>query len=191
MMTTIGGYALFDTPLGRCGIAWGGGGILGVQLPEADERATRARMGRRWPGVPEAPPSPEARRAIDGIRALLAGERGDLADVPLDMDGVADFDRRVYEAARTIPAGATLTYGQVAARLGEPGAAREVGQALARNPFAIVVPCHRVVAAGGKTGGFSAGGGVGTKLRLLALEGAAVTAPLPLLDAPAGASIGS
>jgi methylated-DNA-[protein]-cysteine S-methyltransferase len=146
----VDGYALFDTPIGRCGIAWGERGLLGLQLPEADEEKALARIRRRWPGLPEAPPSPEAARAIEGIVALLGGTPRDLSEVTLDLRGVPEFDRRVYAAARTISPGATLTYGEVAARLGEPGAAREVGQALGRNPFAIVVPCHRVVAAGGR-----------------------------------------
>ena len=121
-------------------------------------------------------------RAIDAIMALLRGEASDLSAVPLDMEGLPTFDRRVYEVARAIPPGGTLSYGEIAARLGEPGAAREVGRALGQNPFAIVVPCHRVVAAGGKLGGFSANGGVATKLRLLALEGAPVNGVLPLFE---------
>jgi methylated-DNA-[protein]-cysteine S-methyltransferase len=166
------GFTLFDTTLGRCGIAWSGRGVIGVQLPEGSEIATRARLRRRFPAAREAPPPPEVQRAIDGIVALLHGEPSALDDVALDMAGVPPFDRRVYEVARTIPAGGTLSYGEVAKRLGAPGAARDVGQALGRNPFAIIVPCHRVLAAGGKIGGFSARGGVSTKRRLLAAEGA-------------------
>ena len=176
------GFALFDTAIGRCGIAWGGRGVVGVQLPEAREIETRARLLLRFPGAREAPPPPDVRRAIGGIVALLRGEPSDLSAVALDMDCVPPFHRRVYEVARTIPPGATLSYGDVAARLGEPGAARAVGQALGRNPFAIVVPCHRVLAAGGEVGGFSANGGITTKLRLLALEGALANGTLPLFD---------
>ena len=106
------------------------------------------------------------------ITALLRGEPCDLGSIDLDMSDVPEFHCRVYAVARTIPPGRTLTYGDVAARLGEPGAARAVGQALGRNPFAIIVPCHRVVAAGGRLGGFSAGGGAVTKRRILAIEGA-------------------
>jgi methylated-DNA-[protein]-cysteine S-methyltransferase len=167
---TAGGFALFDTAIGRCGIAWGERGLTAVQLPEADDRATRARLLRRCPDVREASPPADIRNALHGIVALLAGEASDLSGVVLDMHRVPPFDRRVYEVARTIPPGATLTYGEVAARMGEPGAAREVGQALGRNPFPIVVPCHRVHAAGGKAGGFSAPGGIATKLRMLAIE---------------------
>jgi O-6-methylguanine DNA methyltransferase len=170
-MTTYG-FTLFDTPIGRCAVAWGTNGVVGVQLPEAGERATRARVARRFPSARETTPPAHVQRSIDGITALLHGEQTDLSKVALDMEHVPPFHRRVYEVARTIPAGATLSYGEVAARLGAPGSARAVGQALGRNPFALVVPCHRVLAAGGKAGGFSANGGVATKLRLLAIEGA-------------------
>jgi methylated-DNA-[protein]-cysteine S-methyltransferase len=165
------GFTLFDTAIGRCGIAWGERGIAGVQLPEGPERATRTRMRRRFPDAPEAPPPPKVRRAVERIVALLDGRTDDLADLVLDLHGVPPFHRRVYEVARAIPPGATLSYGDVAARMGTPGAARAVGQALGRNPFAIVVPCHRVLAAGGRVGGFSANGGLTTKRRLLAIEG--------------------
>jgi methylated-DNA-[protein]-cysteine S-methyltransferase len=163
-------FTLFDTPIGRCGLAWAERGVAGVQLPEPDEAGTRARLLRRFPGAREAAPPPAVQRVLDTIAALLRGEGGDLSAVALDLDRVPPFDRRVYAIARTIPPGATLSYGDIAARLGEPGAARAVGEALGRNPFPIVVPCHRVVAAGGKVGGFSAPGGVTTKLRLLAAE---------------------
>ena len=166
------GVTLFDTAIGRCGIAWGGRGIVGVQLPETHEAATRSRLLRRFPDARESPPPPAVRSAVYAITALLRGERTDLAGVALDMDGLPEFHRRVYEAARTIPPGSTRSYGEIAKALGEPGSARAVGQALGRNPFAIVVPCHRVLAAGGRAGGFSATGGVGTKLRMLAIEGA-------------------
>ncbi len=166
------GFTLFDTAIGACGIAWGRRGILGVQLPERDAAATRARLARRFPEAGEAPAPADVLQAIERIQALVRGEASDLSDVALDMEGVPDFCRRVYEVAKAIPAGATLTYGEVAARLGEPGAARDVGQALGRNPFPIIVPCHRVVAASGKAGGFSARGGVATKLRLLMIENA-------------------
>ena len=175
-------FKLFETAIGRCGIVWGGRGVVGVQLPEAREAETRGRVLRRFPTAREGAPPPEVQRAIESIVALLRGEERGLSDVALDMDRVPPFHRRVYELARTIPPGATLAYGEVAARLGDRGLARAVGQALGENPLAIVVPCHRVVAAGGKVGGFSANGGARTKLRLLAIEGAPTAGTLPLFD---------
>ena len=171
-MTIAPALHLFDTPIGRCGIAWSERGILALQLPEAREEATRARLLRRAPGARPAPPPPEVRRALDLILALLDGRPSDLGSIELDMSGVPTFDRRVYDAARAIPPGATRSYGEIARELGDPGLARAVGRALGRNPFAIVVPCHRVLAAGGRIGGFSAEGGTATKRRLLAIEGA-------------------
>ncbi len=176
-------FTLFDTAIGRCALAWGARGIACVQLPEANEQTTRARVLQRFPRAREAAPPSEVGRARDNIVAYLCGEPGDLSSVLLDMDGVPPFHRRVYEAARGIPRGATMTYGDLAARAGAAGSARAVGQALARNPFAIIVPCHRVVAAGGRTGGFSANGGTTTKLRLLAIEGHEKSAP-GIFDGP-------
>jgi methylated-DNA-[protein]-cysteine S-methyltransferase len=176
------GVVLFDTSIGRCGIGWGERGVVTVQLPGATDAATRSRARRFVTGGEGVAPAVVV-EAIRGIRALLDGEPVDLGFVELDLDGVPDFQRRVYEVARTIPRGRTMTYGEVASRLGEPGSARAVGQALGRNPFAIVVPCHRVLAAGGKLGGFSARGGVSTKRRLLALEGAPAAGPPSLFDA--------
>jgi methylated-DNA-[protein]-cysteine S-methyltransferase len=173
-------YCVFDTPIGTGGIAWGERGVVGLQLPEADAARLRTRLRRRFPGSHEAPPSPEIEQAIERIRALLSGEPADLSDVRLDLDAVEPFERQVYEVARSIPAGQTLTYGQIAARLGDSRLARDVGQALGRNPFPIVVPCHRVLAAGGKLGGFSAPGGVATKQRLLDIEQANVSWQLSL-----------
>ena len=174
------GFALFDTDIGPCGIAWGGRGVTGVQLPEASEARTRARLVRRYPHAREAPPPADVRRVIDGIVALLRGEASDLSAAALDMDGVSEFDRRVYDVARRITPGATLSYGEIAVRLGERGLARDVGQALGRNPFPLIVPCHRVLAAGGKAGGFSANGGV--KLRLLTIERARTSDAPTLFD---------
>ncbi|MGH6822064.1 MAG: methylated-DNA--[protein]-cysteine S-methyltransferase [Methylocella sp.] len=176
-------FALFDTAIGRCAIAWGPRGIGCVQLPEANERTARARLLQRFPRAREAAPPSEVFRAQDAIVAYLRGEPGELSSVLLDMDLVPPFHRAVYDAARSIPWGATMTYGALAARAGAAGSARAVGQALARNPFAMIVPCHRVVAAGGRIGGFSANGGITTKLRLLAIEGHEKTAP-GLFDGP-------
>jgi methylated-DNA-[protein]-cysteine S-methyltransferase len=166
------GASLFDTALGWCGIAWSERGVLGLQLPEGDPARTRERLRRRHGLTSDFESPVPVQRAIEGIQRLLRGERVDLSSVPLDLESVLPLHRRVYDVARTIPAGATLTYCDIASRLGDPLLARAVGQALARNPIAIIVPCHRVLAAGGRSGGFSAGGGVRTKLRLLAIEGA-------------------
>ena len=174
------GFALFDTPIGRCGVAWSSRGVSGVQLPEASEGATRARLRKRFPGAAEAEPGRDVRRAVAAIEALLAGKESGLDAVELDMAAVPEFHRRVYQAARAIPPGETATYGEIAERAGSPGSARAVGQALGRNPFALIVPCHRVLAANGRVGGFSANGGIATKLRILAIEGAGAKPEAPL-----------
>jgi O-6-methylguanine DNA methyltransferase len=173
---TAQGFAIFDTTIGQCGIAWGERGVLCVRLPEGGDVETRRWVAGRFPDAREGSPPPPVRLAIDAIGALLRGEASDLSTVALDMERVPPFHRRVYEAARAIGPGATLSYGEIATRIGSPGAARAVGQALGRNPFAIVVPCHRVLAAGGKAGGFSAKGGITTKLRILSIEGAKAAA---------------
>jgi methylated-DNA-[protein]-cysteine S-methyltransferase len=183
------GFLLFETPIGVCGIVWGDRGVVGVRLPEASESAARARVQREFPDALESPAPPDVQRALEGIVALLRGEAKDLSFIQLDMRQVAPFNRRVYEVARTIPPGATLSYGEIAARLGEPGAARDVGSALGQNPFAIVVPCHRVLAAGGKIGGFSARGGIRTKLRLLSIEGVQAPGTVPLFESGRSAGI--
>ena len=177
-------FALFDTTIGRCALVWGGHGLLGLALPEADDAATRRRIVQRLPMARGAPPSASVQTLIARISGLLAGTRDDLADITLDMAQVPAFRRRVYDMARSIPPGATLTYGKLAMRIGEPHAARAVGQALGANPFPIIVPCHRVLAAGGKSGGFSADGGVRTKLRLLQIEGAPLGGVPGLFDEP-------
>jgi len=177
-------FTLFDTAIGACAIAWDASGIVGVMLPEANERTTRTRLARRFPDAHEqATPPPEVQRAIDGIIALLRGEAIDLRDIALDLTHLPLFNRRVYEIARRIPPGQTSTYGDIARQLGEPGAARAVGKALGENPFPIVVPCHRVLAAGHQPGGFSAPGGVSTKLRLLLIERARLQDGPGLFDA--------
>ena len=129
-------------------------------------------MLKRYPAAQEAAPSPETQRAIDGIVALLRGEPIDLTGVPIDNEDTPTFNAKVYAIARNIPPGRTMTYGEIAERLGDRLLARDVGTALGQNPCPIIMPCHRVLAAGGKTGGFSAPGGVVTKLRLLSIEGA-------------------
>jgi len=171
-------FALFDTAIGGCGIVWSGRGVAGVQLPANSERATRNQVMRRFPAARESVPPPAIKRAIDDIAGLLKGEARELGHLAIDSEGVPDFHRRVYDIARGIRPGATLSYGDIAERLGDRSLARDVAQALAQNPTPIIVPCHRVLAAGGKMGGFSAPGGVRTKLRLLSIEGAQYGEPL-------------
>ncbi len=173
-------FALFDTVIGRCGVAWGDGGLIGMQLPEATPGAAWARLRKRFPEAVETPPSPAIERIIERVLDLLAGGRDDLTDIVLDQSGVQGFNWRVYEIARAIAPGETSTYGQVARAMGEPGAARAVGKALGENPWPIVVPCHRVLAASGGMGGFSAEGGANTKAQLLTIERAR-TSPVPTL----------
>jgi methylated-DNA-[protein]-cysteine S-methyltransferase len=180
------GFALFKTPIGTCAITWSERGIAGLQLPEASERATRARMQRRWPEAKEATAPTDVQRAIDQVLALLENGKGDLSDIALDLAEAPEFHLKVYDVARTIPPGQTLTYGEIAKRLGVPREAREVGQALGRNPVAIIVPCHRVLGADGKMGGFSANGGVATKRRMLEIEKASAVGAGPLFDRPHG-----
>jgi methylated-DNA-[protein]-cysteine S-methyltransferase len=183
------GFAVFETAIGCCGIVWSERGIVGVQLPEGSERATRSRVLRRFPFACAAAPPAHVQRTMADIVALLDGEHRELGHATLDREAVPDFNRRVYDIARTIPAGCTWSYGEIAERLGDRHLARDVAQAIGQNPFPIIVPCHRVMAAGGKTGGFSAPGGVRTKLRLLSIEraepgGPTLFAALPLMAPP-------
>ena len=170
-MTTQREFAVFETPIGDCAIAWSPHGVAGIALPESSVAGLRARMRQRFPGATESAPPADVARAIEAIRSLLRGEPADLSGIGLDMTTVSEFDRDVYAVARTIAPGRTLTYGEIAARAGTPHDARAVGSALGRNPFPIVVPCHRVVAADGRMHGFSGPGGVMTKLKLLEIEG--------------------
>lgn len=163
-------FAIFDTALGSCGIVWTARGIAGVNLPEGDAEKTRARLRKRFPDAEAAKPSPEIRKIIGDVIALIAGEKIDFAYVTLDHAPLPEFSRRVYDIVRGIPIGHTMTYGEIARQLGDVSLSREVGQAMGRNPTPILMPCHRVVAASGKTGGFSAPGGVGTKMKLLTIE---------------------
>ena len=180
--TADAGFVLFDTEVGRCALVWTGSGIAGLRLPEVDEAALRAGLSRHWPRSCEQAPPRAVQQAIDNIVALLHGEPRDLLDVALDMSRVGAFERRVYDIARRTAPGRVRTYGDIAIELGDPALARAVGQALGRNPFPIVVPCHRVLAAGGKAGGFSSPGGLDTKLRLLTLERARLSAEPGLFD---------
>jgi len=182
ILTIATRITFFATPLGLCGVAWSGRGIAGLQLPEITATATRRRLRMRFSDATVSETPPAIQDVVDSIVALLEGRRVDLARVALDMDGVAEFDRRVYEVTRAIPCGTTVSYGIVAARLGDPGASRAVGQALGRNPFPLIVPCHRVLSSDGSPGGFSAAGGATTKLRILAIEGAEAARQRSLFD---------
>ena len=166
------GYTVFDTAIGRCGIAWGDDGIVGVQLPEARELDTRRRMFHQYPDARELRPSLNAEIAIEGIVLLLRGQPADLSDVALDMRGMMAFQCRTYEFTRAIPRGETRTYGEVAASLRATGATHAVSHALSRNPFMIIVPCHRVLEAGNYADKISPNGGAISKRRLLSIDGA-------------------
>ena len=175
-------FTLFDTAIGRCAMVWNECGIAAVRLPEPSEGRTLARLHSEFRRLTHAEPPPDLQRAIDGMVALLKGEACDLRFCPLDLRRIPPFHRRVYAIAQDILPGQTQTYGEIARRLGEPGSARAVGQALGRNPFPIIVPCHRVLASGAQSGGFSAPGGVSTKLRMLLIEGAEIGGAPGLFD---------
>lgn len=177
---TVLGSCLFDTALGRCGIAWSDHGVVRLHLPERDERQTLTRLRERSPEPQQQEPPDFARDAIAQIVGLLHGQPLDLNGIPVDLRELPLFQRRVYVAARGIGVGQTRTYGEIARQISAPGAARAVGQALGNNPVAIIVPCHRVLAAGGRIGGFSAQGGVTTKRKLLAIEQAACSSQLQM-----------
>lgn len=178
------GAALFETRIGLCGLAWSGRKLRGLQLPEPSrERALHA-LKRRFSDLDETAPPSWVVAVIEAVTAFLAGSTEiDLGWVPIDLQSVGEWERNVYQAALDIPVGSTITYGTMAARLGDPGRARAVGHALGRNPWPIIVPCHRITAAAGRMGGFSAPGGTATKLKLLEIEGALAVEALPLFAA--------
>ena len=178
-------YCLFETSLGACGIAWretadsGSKAVVtAVQLPEATPQSTASRIARKSGSNQPGQPPAEIAAIIEKIRKHLQGEVQDFRAVALDLENIDPFFRQIYEATRQIPPGQTRTYGEIAKAVGQPAAAQEVGQAMAKNPVPIIVPCHRVSAAGGKLGGFSAPGGPATKAKLLAIEGAPINLPL-------------
>ncbi|MHC4040352.1 methylated-DNA--[protein]-cysteine S-methyltransferase [Bradyrhizobium sp. 23AC] len=176
------GYTIFDTAIGRCGIIWSDTGVMAVQLPEAREIDTRRRIFAIHPEAREQRPSDNAELAIDGIVSLLQGNDPDFSEVSLDAGGVPGFNRRVYEFACSIPRGETRTYHEVAKALGASGAAHSVAQAIAKNPYMLIVPCHRMLEAGNYTDRLSPYGGVISKRRLLALEGAHPVASKTLFE---------
>ena len=176
-------HHLFDTALGVCGVAWSARGLVGVQLPETDRGLTERRLASKCASAGPAAPPPRIVALIADIRRFLDGARVDFSAVAVDLGGVDDVRRRIYAALRGIGFGCTTTYGALARDIGasEWEGARDVGEAMGRNPMPIVIPCHRVLAAGGRLGGFSAHGGTATKRRLLALEGVHLDGGAPRL----------
>jgi len=180
-------FSVFATAIGDCALAWNDVGVFAVWLPEASAARLRARVAKRFPGAVEPAPAASVAAAIAAVSALLRGERTDLGAIRIDDSRLEPFDRRVYAAARAIAPGRVVSYAELAARVGPDATAREVGQSLGRNPFPIIVPCHRIVAAGGELGGFSAPGGAATKRRLLTIEDARRDGVDDLFDRPAAA----
>lgn len=181
-------HALFPTEIGLCGVVWNDVGLVGVLLPEGGRDESLARIAKRFPGSSEAVPLGEAARAITNIQKLMVDGDTDLTDIALDVTRLSPALTRIYAATRAVPPGSTLTYGQIAKQVGVD--ARSVGQAMGRNPWPIVVPCHRVMGTGGKLVGFSAHGGVNTKLALLAIEKANIGDGPGLFDTLGGLPIG-
>ncbi|WP_085028186.1 methylated-DNA--[protein]-cysteine S-methyltransferase [Ensifer aridi] len=173
-------YHIFETAAGYCGIAWRDAGITRFQLPTASAVATERLLLRRLPEAEPREPPPTVEEAVAAVKRYFEGEETDFSGFELDLAGQDAFFRQIYAAARRIPWGRTTTYGALAKELGAgPEAAQDVGQAMAKNPVALIIPCHRVLAAGGKIGGFSAPGGSSAKMRMLELEGVRVGPPEP------------
>ncbi|MFD1198387.1 methylated-DNA--[protein]-cysteine S-methyltransferase [Brucella gallinifaecis] len=182
---TSTGITLFDTVIGPCGIAWRADKIIGMEIGDADESETRYRLQSRFADLQissatdDASDAPDyVSEAISKVHMLLTGGNPDFSQTPLALDQVPDLNRQVYEILLQLKAGETITYGAIARRLGNIGLSQAVGYALGKNPFPIIVPCHRVIGSNGKLGGFSAAGGTATKLRLLNIERAR-TSPEP------------
>jgi len=175
-------YAIFDTGIGRCGIVWSEAGIVAVQLPEAREIETRRRLFKVYPEAREVRPPPVVESAIEGIAVQLRGRPVDLSDLPLDMAGITTFNQRVYEFTRAIPRGETRTYAEVASQLRRARAELSVAQAIGKNPFMVIVPCHRVLEAGHYADKNSLFGGTISKRHLLSLEGTRPIASKTLFD---------
>jgi methylated-DNA-[protein]-cysteine S-methyltransferase len=175
-------YAIFDTGVGRCGIVWSDAGVVSVQLPESREIETRRRLFQLYPEAREQRRPMMVEAAIEGIVALLRGEVSDFSDVALDMAGISTFNQRVYEFTRTIPRGETRTYSEVASQMRRAGADYSVAQAIGKNPFVIIVPCHRVLEAGHYADKISPFGGTISKRHLLSVEGTRPIASKTLFD---------
>jgi len=165
-------YLIFETAGGFCGIAWNVVGITRFQLPTRSAESTERMLLRRVPGAEPGAPTPEVVEAVAAVKRYFEGEETDFSGIKLDLGEQDAFFKQIYEAARRVGWGHTTTYGTLAKELGAgPEAARDVGEAMAKNPVALIIPCHRVLAAGGKVGGFSAPGGSAAKIRMLELEG--------------------
>jgi len=182
-MSAAIGYTIIDTAIGPVGLAWSAEGVCRVALPERDRTRMEARFAARLEGALPSEPPARVAAAIELIKRYAEGETVDFTSVPVDLDGADLFRHAIYRAARALAFGETTTYGGLADAAGHPGKARETGEALGRNPIPIIVPCHRILAAGGKIGGFSAPGGSSTKEKLLALEGVRVGPPPPAQQA--------
>ena len=176
-------HHVFDTAIGPCGVAWTARGLVAVQLPEKDRAVTERRLAAKAASAGAAQPPPWVATVVADIRRYLAGEPVDFSAVAVDLDGLDPFRQKLYETMRSLAWGHTTTYGELARQLGSTDweGAREVGEAMGRNPVPVVIPCHRVLAAGGKLGGFSAPGGAKTKAKLLALEGVHLDGGAPRL----------
>jgi len=173
-------YLIFETASGFCGIAWSNVGIARFQLPTRSAEATERILLRRVPGAEPEAPTPEVVEAVAAVKRYFEGEETDFSSFSLDLSDQDALFKQIYAAARQVGWGRTTTYGALAKEVGAgPEAARDVGQAMAKNPVALIIPCHRVLAAGGKVGGFSAPGGAAAKIRMLELEGVHVEAPQP------------
>ena len=173
-MTTVrrSEYLIFETAGGFCGVAWNSVGITRFQLPTQTAEAAERMLLRRLRDAEPGAPTPEVVDAVAAVKRYFEGEKTDFSGVKLDLGDQDAFFKQIYAAARRVGWGRTTTYGILAKELGAgPEAAREVGQAMAKNPVPLIIPCHRVLAAGGKIGGFSAPGGAATKIRMLELEG--------------------
>ena len=177
-MSTLHRHFVFATASGFCGIAWNDAGITRFQLPAKSADAAERMLLRRAPGARPGVPPAAVSEAVAAAKRYFEGEETDFSQLQLDLDGQDDFCQRVYAAARRLKWGQTTTYGALAKELGGgPEAARDVGQAMARNPIPLIIPCHRVLAAGGKLGGFSAPGGAASKKHMLGLEGVRFETP--------------
>lgn len=179
-MNTTHSYAVFETAAGFCAIGWSAAGIARFQLPDRDAASAERYLLRRLPAARRDAPPPAIAAVIAAAQRYFAGETVDFSDVAVDLAGQDDFFRRIYAATRAVGYGKTTTYGSLAKELGAgPEGARDVGQAMAKNPVPLIIPCHRVLAAGGKVGGFSAPGGADSKVKMLALEGVDLSPPPP------------